>query len=445
MNTTYRTPSHSQPAAPTALHKTLAIVIGGLALAGILSLAALLMLQLATAGIILKGVSVMGVELGGMSRTEAAAALQTKLPYPAQGLIALEDQGNIWTFTPQELGLYIDYGATVESAFQIGRQGLPWQQLNRRVGLWGKGHPVSPQLLLDERVLRQQLNLLADQINQPMIEANLRLEGTQVVADPGQIGRIVDVEATIAALKPPMTGLLNANQPLIVKEYHPTILDASAQAESAQQILSQPLVIRVSDNPNELLGPWEFSPDTVAGMLKIERVSRNGEESFEVQLDNNALYNILLPLSPSLKTYAQNARFVFNDETRQIEPIQNSVVGRELLVEETVDFIDQQIQLGNHTISMVFDETAPQVPDTATADELGITELVSVESSFFYGSDNGRIQNIATASSQFHGILVAPGETFSMVDNIGDISLDSGYAEAWIIYGDRTVKGVGGG
>jgi vancomycin resistance protein YoaR len=32
-----------------------------------------------------------------------------------------------------------------------------------------------------------------------------------------------------------------------------------------------------------------------------------------------------------------------------------------------------------------------------------------------------------------------------MSEVLGDISLDSGYAEALIIYGDRTIKGVGGG
>jgi len=32
-----------------------------------------------------------------------------------------------------------------------------------------------------------------------------------------------------------------------------------------------------------------------------------------------------------------------------------------------------------------------------------------------------------------------------MADEIGDISLDNGYAEALIIYGNRTIKGVGGG
>ena len=41
---------------------------------------------------------------------------------------------------------------------------------------------------------------------------------------------------------------------------------------------------------------------------------------------------------------------------------------------------------------------APAVSDTATGVELGITELVHQESSYFYGSDTARIQNIETAA-----------------------------------------------
>ncbi len=84
-------------------------------------------------------------------------------------------------------------------------------------------------------------------------------------------------------------------------------------------------------------------------------------------------------------------------------------------------------------------------PANSTAEQLGIRELVSEHTSYFYGSDKQRVQNIKTAAARFHGVLVAPGETFSMAEVMGDVSLDTGYAEAWIIFGDRTIKGVGGG
>ena len=76
---------------------------------------------------------------------------------------------------------------------------------------------------------------------------------------------------------------------------------------------------------------------------------------------------------------------------------------------------------------------------------MGISELVHKESSFFFGSDPARIHNIEKAAGQFHGLLVAPGETFSMANAMGEISLDSGYSEALIIYNGKTIEGIGGG
>jgi len=64
---------------------------------------------------------------------------------------------------------------------------------------------------------------------------------------------------------------------------------------------------------------------------------------------------------------------------------------------------------------------------------------------YFRGSSAERLQNIRTAAAQFDGLLVAPGETFSMGEAMGDISLDNGFTEALIIYGGQTIKGVGGG
>jgi vancomycin resistance protein YoaR len=102
---------------------------------------------------------------------------------------------------------------------------------------------------------------------------------------------------------------------------------------------------------------------------------------------------------------------------------------------------------GEHAVPLVVTEAQPAVPSTATAKDLGITGLLpnGVQPSYFRGSHPERIQNIETAAAQFDGVLVAPGETFSMGQTLGDVSLDNGYTEALIIYGGQTIKGVGGG
>ena len=135
----------------------------------------------------------------------------------------------------------------------------------------------------------------------------------------------------------------------------------------------------------------------------------------------------------------------FDDETKELVLIEDDETGLVLDINQSIIDIQAQLLEGTHKIDLAVEKTFPGVTSEHTAEELGITELVSSQTSYFYGSDGSRINNIATAAAKFHGIFIAPGETFSMAEQLGDVSLDEGYSEAWIIFGDRTIKGVGGG
>jgi vancomycin resistance protein YoaR len=140
-----------------------------------------------------------------------------------------------------------------------------------------------------------------------------------------------------------------------------------------------------------------------------------------------------------------DAKFIFNDQTLQLDVMEDSSVGRALDIDASIKAINEAVARGEHSVSLVVNEAQPRVAATATGQELGITQLIHAETSYFYGSSAERIQNIEAAASQYHGLLIAPGETFSMGEHLGDVSLDNGFAEALIIYGGRTIKGVGGG
>jgi vancomycin resistance protein YoaR len=430
---------------PTLLEKLVAAILGGSLFFFVITIVAMLGYQLLFIGRIYPGVRVAGIDIGGQSRKNAVELLQAQSVYPSNGVIALEDNGSVWVFSPQEWGLVVDHQASIETAFRIGRQGWPWERWDTRIESLRYGDDLAPKLILDQRLTQAQLNIIAAEINQPMVEARLQLDGFEVMAEPGQIGRLLDIEATMALIQQPTSNMLDANLNLVVDETFPSILDVSQQTNVAEEILSEPLVVRVSDSSTETLGPWTFDQETLASMLIIERGVTDNGETFVVKLDENKLYNFIYPLAPSLEVQSHNARFIFNDDTRQLDVIEPAAVGRELMVEESIAHINEQLAEGAHTINLVFDYNNPEITDDVTAADLGITELVSSSTSYFFGSDASRIQNIKTAAAQFHGIFIPPGATFSMVENIGDISVDTGYAEAWIIYGDRTVKGVGGG
>jgi vancomycin resistance protein YoaR len=191
--------------------------------------------------------------------------------------------------------------------------------------------------------------------------------------------------------------------------------------------------------------PWVIPPEQLAKMLTIERVQSQGGDEYQVRIDEDALYTYLSALAADVDRQPANARFIFNDETHLLEVIQPAVIGRNLDVYTSIQEINNRVLDGEHSATLTLVYTQPEVGDDASGEQLGITEQVIAYTSYFRGSSEERMQNIETAAANFHGLLVPPGEAFSMASVMGNVSLDTGYAEAWIIYGGRTIKGVGGG
>jgi vancomycin resistance protein YoaR len=87
----------------------------------------------------------------------------------------------------------------------------------------------------------------------------------------------------------------------------------------------------------------------------------------------------------------------------------------------------------------------PPAVDMSDPQALGIRELLSVGQTQFAGSTAERINNIEVTAQRLHGVVVPPGGVFSFVQPLGDATEADGYQEAYVIYGDRTVMGIGGG
>jgi vancomycin resistance protein YoaR len=397
------------------------------------------------AGRIFPGISVAGVDVSGLQPEEAASLLTRHVTYPETGRMVFQEGDKVWVASPVDLGLFFDPQTSAMAAYQLGRSGNPLARLVDQFKAWYLGEALPPVLVYDERIAQRYLEGIAAQIDQPTVEASLSINGTDVVVTPGQIGRTLIVRALLPTLETQLRSLTDGIIPLVVRETPPVILDASAQAEIAERILSEPLVLQIPDAKEGDPGPWTFDRQKLVEMLAIEQVETPQGATYQVGLKVESLRPFLNELAPSLERQQADARFIFNDDTSQLEVIQPAVIGRSLNIDATIQTINEQAAQGQHTIPLVFDIHNPQLGDSVTAEELGIRGVVSQQTTYFYGSNKSRLQNIATAASRFHGVMVAPGATFSMAEVLGDVSLDNGYAEALIIYGDRTIKGVGGG
>jgi len=440
--------SYPLPRRTNLFPQILAALLGGLLLFTLSIAAVTSSFQFYYAGHIFPGVSVAGVDISGLTPEEAALRLNQSLTYPYAGQILFRDGDKIWLAAPAQLGMVFDVSASVQSAYRVGRSGGLFGSLAAQVSAWQAGVDISPVILFDQRVAYDYLQSIAAQIDKPVIEATLTIQGTQVSDTPGQVGRLLNVDATLLGLTAQLQSFRDGEVPLVIEDQAPQILDASAAAATARNILSAPLTLSIPDMQSGDPGPWVVEVQTLANMLLVTRVPSGSGAEYQVSLDAAVLQPFLEEIATSLDRGAENARFIFNDDTRQLDLLQSAVIGRKLDVSATLAAIQQKALQGEHNIPLEMIYIQPAVGNDATAESLGITGLVSDpdhSSTYFSGSSSERIQNIQTAAAKFHGLLVAPGETFSMAGALGDISLENGFQEALIISNGRTITGVGGG
>lgn len=397
------------------------------------------------AGRIFPGVEVAGIPVGGLSVAKAEEALTTTLTYPQSGRLVLQDGEKSWLVKPARLGILLDAVSSARAAFQIGRNGGFFNRLEVQLAARRDEINLSPVLVFDQRMAFLFLNQIEGEINSPLLEPKIQITGKDVNITSGSVGRSLDYAQSLERISAQVAALQDGIVPLVVQTTNPVILNVEEQAQLARNLLSAPLTLTMPAGQPDSQGPWSFTPESLGQMLAFEVVQINGASQYQVTVKSDLMRDFLVRLQPDLSLAPENSRFIFNDDTRQLEVIKNATIGRQLNIEESIKAIHSQLVAGAHDAVLVFDFQEPQITDSMTGEQLGITELVHAETSYFYGSDSARIQNIQAAASQFHGLLVAPGETFSMASALGDISLDNGYAEAWIIYGDQTIKGVGGG
>jgi len=164
-----------------------------------------------------------------------------------------------------------------------------------------------------------------------------------------------------------------------------------------------------------------------------------------VRLRREKLRGLIEPLGKAVAQEAQNARFTFDPVTGQLKNIAPSRDSRSLDMEATLAALEAAARSSDRVVTVAVKATPAPVPSTATAQELGITQLITQATTFFKGSSAARLANVKVAASRFHGVVVPPGATFSFNEHLGEVSEDEGFQEGLIIVGNRTVKGIGGG
>jgi vancomycin resistance protein YoaR len=398
---------------------------------------------------IFTGVYLWGIDLSGMTREEARRALTAAFPYAQEEAIVLVDphNGQEWARTPRQLGLYLDVEGALHAAYAVGRSSGPLADLEEQFDTWYYGRVLAPVIIFDESRLDAALAELAAEINRPPRDAALHYDGSSVDFIGGQVGRSLDVADLRGRLASPLADMRPARIEMLIHETAPRIEDTSAVATAIQQIIGNPISFYLQEPLAGVdLDRVTLSSEELTRWLRIQMVEDgDGRAHYEAFVDENAVRFWLAQFEDQLYRPPVNARFYFDDPTQQLVLVEPHVNGRALDVEATLARFREQVTSANRSLPFVLQDIVPVAHSGATAEELGIVELISESTTWFFGSSIERKHNIARSANQFYGIVIAPGEVFSFNHYLGEISEEAGYQTGLIIWGGRTIEGVGGG
>ncbi len=407
-------------------------------------IAALAIFEMAYADRILPGARVWDVDLSGLTVETAERTLLQRFAYLNNPILTLQAFGQAWPVAPSALGVRVDASATAHAALQSGRGESPLRTLSAQLGMVVNGADVAPVIAIDPNAASAYLDAQAARLNVEPRNAGVSLDGLNVVVTPAQNGQALDEATTLTALSNALRSLQPATLDIAFVDRPAAIADAIAAARQLQTLLDQPFTLYLENpRPTDPAVAWDMTREQLASLARVT-LSADGT-ALQVVLDRDELAIDLADLANQVRVEPTNARFIFNDETRELEVVAPSADGRELDVDATLAGIHAAIARGEHRAPIVVTETPAEFKEGVTAAQLGISENVVTAQTWFAGSAAPRATNISVAASKIHGVIVKPGEVFSFGKHLGDVSLDQGYSEALIIANGRTVQGLGGG
>lgn len=271
----------------------------------------------------------------------------------------------------------------------------------------------------------------------PAVDAGLAVnDAGEFIVTPSSVGSVFLYETYVNSVKAQLSNLTPPEITLALTPEYPQVTEAQVTQflSDAERVRSgAPYTLTWEDQS------WKISADDVAKSLAVQ--PQDGK--YALQFTSAGLDDVLQKVKSAIDIEAKDARFAIQDG--KVSEFQESTVGRTVDVDallQTLNSIISGTQSG--AVVLAVKDVEPEVTESE-AESLGITELVAVAHTDFSGSPTNRRKNIANGVRLLSGILIKPGETFSLVKALSPITAANGYLPELVIKGNRTIPEVGGG
>lgn len=382
-------------------------------------------------GKIYPGISVAGMKIGGMSPQSAVFLLSGSTQVPQE--ITVLSPGQTLNIRAKDLDLSYNFTDSVERAYSLGRSGNIFLDLTTRADLFF--HPLNIGLStnINHEKLSKIISVFSGQISEDPVPPVIKIANGQVEITDGKSGKEVDQDL-LAALIGQRFSLLDKNPvdaPINTVDNSLTESQKANAVATAGKLLGKSLTLSFEDKK------YDLSDDKLVSFL-------NPKGGF----DDQAVNDLAEKISSDINRDPQNPKFNFDSgKVTEFQPAHDGIKFDQEAFRAALANIFEQIENNDsktYSLAIPVARTPPEVT-TDKVNNLGIKELIGRGTSTYYHSIPSRVYNITLAASRINGTLVAPGDTFSFNDTLGDVSAFTGYQQAYIISGGKTILGDGGG
>jgi lipoprotein-anchoring transpeptidase ErfK/SrfK len=178
------------------------------------------------------GVTIGGVDVGGLDEEEAAAKVHRKLVAPLRSSLKVSFDGESWKLTGEQLKIRADIDAAVAEAVEDSQEGGLPGRLVRYVSGGEVEERISPEVAYSVPAVNRFVRRVAEEVNREPQNADVEASGDSLVVVAGRNGRKLRDNLLEKDLK---AAVLNANAPhTIVAKVHATEPEVTKKEVAAE-------------------------------------------------------------------------------------------------------------------------------------------------------------------------------------------------------------------
>ncbi|WP_345474400.1 VanW family protein [Glutamicibacter ectropisis] len=370
--------------------------------------------------------SIAGVNIGSMNGDEARAEIERVVAPLAEEPIKVTVNAKDYTIDPVKAGLSLNVDDTVNdlTSYTVN----PVKLYERLTG----DYEVTPELNVDQDKLSEQIEALAKKANAEVTEGKIEFaNGAAKLSKPVDGVALKNDEAAKKISDDWSIG----GAPI---ELPADVVNPEISADTLQKFYDDQVTKLLKGDVTLASGDKKAKLSTASIAAATTYTPKDGAPA--LTLDDKKLYKAATKNS-DLSSTAKDAKIVLKNGKPSIEEstkgisLETDGLGAKVLAASATD---------NRTAEVKMTETEADFT-TADAKKLGVKDAIVDFSTPYPASDTVRTKNLKAGAARVTGVIVKPGERFSLLNTLGPITTANGYFSSGVVENGFSSEAVGGG